>query len=203
MTGNGTRPPPTPSSEAPPPGPGQASSLAPSSATVESSTEGAPPAGPTPPPATSHPRVIRISHQSVEPVVMMHMNIQGEQPEVWLRARDVVWGVGLGRGCFVLGERMRTSSCQTALAFGLRVTVSVFPCPDSATQPGGVPSAPTGPLGPPGHGQSLGKSEGIRAGCALAREGVGLRGGMQGSRFKATSDPPPRLHPHPAALPAP
>uniref|UniRef100_A0A8D1VVF2 Large proline-rich protein BAG6 n=1 Tax=Sus scrofa TaxID=9823 RepID=A0A8D1VVF2_PIG len=104
MTGNGTRPPPTPNAEAPPPGPGQASSLAPSSTTVESSTEGAPPPGPAPPPAASHPRVIRISHQSVEPVVMMHMNIQ-----------------------------------------------------DSGTQPGGVPSAPTGPLGPTGHGQTLGQ----------------------------------------------
>uniref|UniRef100_A0A8C9DQ38 Large proline-rich protein BAG6 n=1 Tax=Prolemur simus TaxID=1328070 RepID=A0A8C9DQ38_PROSS len=104
MTGNGTRPPPTPNAEAPPTGPGQASSLAPSSTTVESSNEGAPPPGPAPPPATSHPRVIRISHQSVEPVVMMHMNIQ-----------------------------------------------------DSGTQPGGVPSAPTGPLGPPGHGQTLGQ----------------------------------------------
>ncbi|XP_070275034.1 large proline-rich protein BAG6 isoform X15 [Myotis yumanensis] len=103
MTGNGTRPPPTPSTEASPPGPGQASPLAPSSATVES-TEGAPPPGPAPPPTASHPRVIRISHQSVEPVVMMHMNIQ-----------------------------------------------------DSGTQPGGVPSAPTGPLGPPGHGQTLGQ----------------------------------------------
>ncbi|XP_033072506.1 large proline-rich protein BAG6 isoform X16 [Trachypithecus francoisi] len=104
MTGNGTRPPPTPNAEAPPPGPGQASSVAPSSTNVESSAEGAPPPGPAPPPATSHPRVIRISHQSVEPVVMMHMNIQ-----------------------------------------------------DSGTQPGGVPSAPTGPLGPPGHGQTLGQ----------------------------------------------
>ncbi|XP_015977104.1 large proline-rich protein BAG6 isoform X10 [Rousettus aegyptiacus] len=103
MTGNGTRPPPTPSAEAAPPGPGQASSLAPTSATVES-TEAAPHPGPAPPPTTSHPRVIRISHQSVEPVVMMHMNIQ-----------------------------------------------------DSGTQPGGVPSAPTGPLGPPGHGQTLGQ----------------------------------------------
>nr|XP_031290922.1 large proline-rich protein BAG6 isoform X2 [Camelus dromedarius] len=104
MTGNGTRPPPTPNAETPPPGPGQASSLAPSSTTVESSTEGASPPGPAPPPTASHPRVIRISHQSVEPVVMMHMNIQ-----------------------------------------------------DSGTQPGGVPSAPTGPLGPPGHGQTLGQ----------------------------------------------
>nr|BBG43784.1 BCL2-associated athanogene 6 [Pseudorca crassidens] len=104
MTGNGTRPPPTPNAEAPPPGPGQASSLAPSSTTVESLAEGAPPLGPAPPPTASHPRVIRISHQSVEPVVMMHMNIQ-----------------------------------------------------DSGTQPGGVPSAPTGPLGPPGHGQTLGQ----------------------------------------------
>ena len=42
--------------------------------------------------------------------------------------------------------------------------LSLSPCPDSGTQPGGVPSAPTGPLGPPGHGQTLGKSEGIRAG---------------------------------------
>uniref|UniRef100_A0A8C9KAS7 Large proline-rich protein BAG6 n=1 Tax=Panthera tigris altaica TaxID=74533 RepID=A0A8C9KAS7_PANTA len=104
MTGNGTRPPPTSNAEAAPPGPGQASSLAPTSTTVESSTEGVPPPGPAPPPTTSHPRVIRISHQSVEPVVMMHMNIQ-----------------------------------------------------DSGTQPGGVPSAPTGPLGPPGHGQTLGQ----------------------------------------------
>ncbi|XP_042794192.1 large proline-rich protein BAG6 isoform X13 [Panthera leo] len=105
MTGNGTRPPPTSNAEAAPPGPGQASSLAPTSTTVESSTEGVPPPGPAPPPTTSHPRVIRISHQSVEPVVMMHMNIQ-----------------------------------------------------DSGTQPGGVPSAPTGPLGPPGHGQTLGST---------------------------------------------
>ncbi|KAM8779009.1 large proline-rich protein BAG6 isoform 7-T8 [Rhynchonycteris naso] len=104
MTGNGARPPPAPSAEAAPPGPAQASSLAPSSATIEP-TEGAPPPGPAPPPATSHPRVIRISHQSVEPVVMMHMNIQ-----------------------------------------------------DSGTQPGGVPSAPAGPLGPSGHGQSLGST---------------------------------------------
>uniref|UniRef100_A0A452UH63 Large proline-rich protein BAG6 n=1 Tax=Ursus maritimus TaxID=29073 RepID=A0A452UH63_URSMA len=104
MTGNGTRPPPAANAEAAPPGPGQASSLAPTSATVESSTEGVPPPGPAPPPTTSHPRVIRISHQSVEPVVMMHMNIQ-----------------------------------------------------DSGTQPGGVPSAPTGPLGLPGHGQTLGQ----------------------------------------------
>ncbi|XP_016070847.1 PREDICTED: large proline-rich protein BAG6 [Miniopterus natalensis] len=103
MTGNGTRPPATPSAEASPPGSGQAASLAPSSATVES-TEGTHPPGPAPPPTASHPRVIRISHQSVEPVVMMHMNIQ-----------------------------------------------------DSGTQPGGVPSAPTGPLGTPGHGQTLGQ----------------------------------------------
>ncbi|XP_077911684.1 large proline-rich protein BAG6 isoform X1 [Halichoerus grypus] len=105
MTGNGTRPPPAANAEAAPPGPGQASSLAPTSTVVDSSTEGVPPPGPAPPPTTSHPRVIRISHQSVEPVVMMHMNIQ-----------------------------------------------------DSGTQPGGVPSAPTGPLGPPGHGQTLGST---------------------------------------------
>ncbi|XP_054425049.1 large proline-rich protein BAG6 isoform X1 [Pteronotus mesoamericanus] len=113
MTGNGTRPPPTHSAEASPAGPGQASSLAPSSATIDS-TEGAPPPGPAPLPTTSHPRVIRISHQSVEPVVMMHMNIQGP--------------------------------------------LSLSSCPDSGTQPGGVPSAPTGPLGPPGHGQTLGST---------------------------------------------
>ncbi|ERE88837.1 large proline-rich protein BAG6 isoform 3 [Cricetulus griseus] len=105
MTGNGARPPPTPNSEAASPGSGQASSLPPSSTTVDSSAEGAPPPGPAPPPAASHPRVIRISHQSVEPVVMMHMNIQ-----------------------------------------------------DPGSQPGGVPSAPTGPLGPPGHGQTLGST---------------------------------------------
>lgn len=105
MTGNGARPPPAPGAEAATPGSAQATSLPPSSTTVDSSTEGAPPPGPAPPPASSHPRVIRISHQSVEPVVMMHMNIQ-----------------------------------------------------DSGAQPGGVPSAPTGPLGPPGHGQTLGST---------------------------------------------
>nr|XP_045012741.1 large proline-rich protein BAG6 isoform X8 [Jaculus jaculus] len=105
MTGNGTRPPAASNVEATSPSSGQASSLAPASTTVESSTEGTSPPGPAPPPTTSHPRVIRISHQSVEPVVMMHMNIQ-----------------------------------------------------DSGTQPGGVPSAPTGPLGPPGHGQTLGST---------------------------------------------
>lgn len=96
MTGNGTRPPPTPNAEAPPPGPGQASSLAPSSTTVESSTEGAPPPGPAPPPAASHPRVIRISHQSVEPVVMMHMNIQGELGTVAGGEEQCDGGGGLG-----------------------------------------------------------------------------------------------------------
>lgn len=86
MTGNGTRPPPAANAEAAPPGPGQASSLAPTSTAVDSSTEGVPPPGPAPPPTTSHPRVIRISHQSVEPVVMMHMNIQGELGPVVGRA---------------------------------------------------------------------------------------------------------------------
>lgn len=105
MTGNGTRPPPAASAEAAPPGPGQASSLAPTSTTVESSTEGVPPPGPAPPPTTSHPRVIRISHQSVEPVVMMHMNIQGELGPVVGRAelyatRDMGWHGGVReRGC--------------------------------------------------------------------------------------------------------
>lgn len=41
---------------------------------------------------------------------------------------------------------------------------SCLPCSDSGSQPGGVPSAPTGPLGPPGHGQTLGKNEAIGAG---------------------------------------
>lgn len=70
--------------------------------------------------------------------------------------------------------------------------LSLSPCPDSGTQPGGVPSAPTGPLGPPGHGQTLGKSEGIRAGRALGREGVGLSGwveGGPGSRLHQTHPP--------------
>uniref|UniRef100_A0A8C3HN95 BCL2-associated athanogene 6 n=1 Tax=Chrysemys picta bellii TaxID=8478 RepID=A0A8C3HN95_CHRPI len=53
MTGNGARPP-QPGPEGPAP------------------TQPSPPA----PAGTSHPRVIRISHQTVEPVVMMHMNIQ-------------------------------------------------------------------------------------------------------------------------------
>lgn len=103
MTGNGARPPPTPNSEAASPGSGQASSLPPSSTTVDSSAEGAPPPGPAPPPAASHPRVIRISHQSVEPVVMMHMNIQGELGVVAGRKEQPGRERAGGR-CFVGGE---------------------------------------------------------------------------------------------------
>ncbi|XP_070593810.1 large proline-rich protein BAG6 isoform X3 [Erythrolamprus reginae] len=51
--------------------------------------EGSPPSlspgvAPIPPQAsqTGHPRVIRISHQTVEPVVMMHMNIQDSGPQL-------------------------------------------------------------------------------------------------------------------------
>ncbi|XP_059570299.1 large proline-rich protein BAG6 isoform X2 [Alligator mississippiensis] len=76
MTGNGARAAP-PSTEGAPP-------AAPPPATVlGDAPEGqgpAPGSGPTPTQSqasqTSHPRVIRISHQTVEPVVMMHMNIQ-------------------------------------------------------------------------------------------------------------------------------
>ncbi|XP_075770784.1 LOW QUALITY PROTEIN: large proline-rich protein BAG6, partial [Pelodiscus sinensis] len=81
MTGNGARSA-QPSAEGP--APGQASPPAPAGAPSPGeagrSPEGqsSPGAAPTQPPSApaSHPRVIRISHQTVEPVVMMHMNIQ-------------------------------------------------------------------------------------------------------------------------------
>ena len=117
MTGNGTRPPPTSNAEAAPPGPGQASSLAPTSTTVESSTEGVPPPGPAPPPTTSHPRVIRISHQSVEPVVMMHMNIQGELGLVVGREEQR----GLGGGFVARCERGRVGKGEVRGDGGSRV----------------------------------------------------------------------------------
>uniref|UniRef100_A0A8C4Y9E0 BCL2-associated athanogene 6 n=1 Tax=Gopherus evgoodei TaxID=1825980 RepID=A0A8C4Y9E0_9SAUR len=82
MTGNGARPSqpgsegPAPTQPSPPilagapspgePGRGPESQLGPGAAPTQ--TQGS---------QTSHPRVIRISHQTVEPVVMMHMNIQG------------------------------------------------------------------------------------------------------------------------------
>ncbi|TFJ96388.1 Large proline-rich protein BAG6 [Platysternon megacephalum] len=81
MTGNGARPP-QPGSEGP--APTQPSPPAP----VGAPSPGEPGRGPESQPGpgaaptqtqgsqTSHPRVIRISHQTVEPVVMMHMNIQ-------------------------------------------------------------------------------------------------------------------------------
>ncbi|XP_074927568.1 large proline-rich protein BAG6 [Chelonoidis abingdonii] len=81
MTGNGARPSqpgsegPAPTQPSPPvlagapspgePGRGPESQLGPGAAPTQ--TQGS---------QTSHPRVIRISHQTVEPVVMMHMNIQ-------------------------------------------------------------------------------------------------------------------------------
>lgn len=44
------------------------------------------------------------------------------------------------------------------------LSVCLSDCSDSGAQPGGVPSAPTGPLGPPGHGQTLGKNKMISVG---------------------------------------
>ncbi|XP_038624568.1 LOW QUALITY PROTEIN: large proline-rich protein BAG6 [Tachyglossus aculeatus] len=70
MTGSGARPGPTDTT----PAPGQTSSPTPSPTSGEPGTDGAP-SGPAPPQAAGPPRLIRISHQSVEPVVMMHMNI--------------------------------------------------------------------------------------------------------------------------------
>ncbi|XP_062454503.1 LOW QUALITY PROTEIN: large proline-rich protein BAG6 [Rhea pennata] len=72
MTGNGARAP-------APPGPSEGT---PAASPPGDPPEGRrPPPGPPPPPAPAGappgpPRVIRISHQTVEPVVMMHMNIQ-------------------------------------------------------------------------------------------------------------------------------
>ncbi|CAM5159401.1 unnamed protein product [Eretmochelys imbricata] len=81
MTGNGARPS-QPGSEGP--APTQPSPPAPAEPPAPGRQAGAPESQPSPGVAptqtqgsqTSHPRVIRISHQTVEPVVMMHMNIQ-------------------------------------------------------------------------------------------------------------------------------
>ncbi|XP_043353118.1 large proline-rich protein BAG6 isoform X2 [Dermochelys coriacea] len=81
MTGNGARPSqpgsegpastqPSPPAPAGAPSPGEAGrgpESQPSPGVAPTQTQGS---------QTSHPRVIRISHQTVEPVVMMHMNIQ-------------------------------------------------------------------------------------------------------------------------------
>jgi hypothetical protein len=85
---------------------------------------------------------------------------------------------------------------------GLRA-LSLSPCSDSGTQPGGVPSAPTGPLGPPGHGQTLGKSEGIRAGQALGREWVGLSGWVEGVQVQGYIRPAPQAPPSSSCPPCP
>uniref|UniRef100_A0ABM5FIC8 BCL2-associated athanogene 6 n=1 Tax=Pogona vitticeps TaxID=103695 RepID=A0ABM5FIC8_9SAUR len=90
MTGNGTRsaqasseaspaasqaPPPPPPPPAPPGTSSPAETGRPSEGTPPASSPGATPTQ-TQASQTGHPRVIRISHQTVEPVVMMHMNIQ-------------------------------------------------------------------------------------------------------------------------------
>uniref|UniRef100_A0A8C8RNN7 BCL2-associated athanogene 6 n=1 Tax=Pelusios castaneus TaxID=367368 RepID=A0A8C8RNN7_9SAUR len=81
MTGNGARPP-QPSSEgsAPtqPPAPVPAAAPSPGETGRAPESRPAPGTAPSQPLASQagHPRVIRISHQSVEPVVMMHMSIQ-------------------------------------------------------------------------------------------------------------------------------
>ncbi|KAL8213132.1 UNVERIFIED_CONTAM: hypothetical protein K2H54_060884 [Gekko kuhli] len=85
MTGNGARPaqssveasaqPPPAASATQPSAPGPAEASRPSEALPPSSSPGSTPTQ-TQASQTGHPRVIRISHQTVEPVVMMHMNIQ-------------------------------------------------------------------------------------------------------------------------------
>ncbi|XP_069630125.1 large proline-rich protein BAG6 [Haliaeetus albicilla] len=82
MTGNGARAPAPPGPAESPPGPPPAPPAAPGD-----HPEGLPPP-PGPPQASGPPgaqpgppRVIRISHQTVEPVVMMHMNIQDSGPQ--------------------------------------------------------------------------------------------------------------------------
>ncbi|XP_077186931.1 large proline-rich protein BAG6 isoform X2 [Paroedura picta] len=85
MTGNGARPAQASleSSAQPPPAASAAQPSAPGPVEAGQPSEGPPPAAspastPTQTQAsqTGHPRMIRISHQTVEPVVMMHMNIQ-------------------------------------------------------------------------------------------------------------------------------
>lgn len=99
------------------------------------------------------------------------MNIQGEPGTIAVRAA--------GAGVLSLGLRKETVEeragfletwgmgdlrrVQPSLGPAL-LNFSCLPCSDSGSQPGGVPSAPTGPLGPPGHGQTLGKNEAIGAG---------------------------------------
>ncbi|XP_053790015.1 large proline-rich protein BAG6, partial [Vidua chalybeata] len=72
MAGNGGPAPPAPPPAELPPGPTPPAPPAPPGDPPEAAP---PPPGPSPP-TPGPPRVIRISHQSVEPVVMMHMNIQ-------------------------------------------------------------------------------------------------------------------------------
>lgn len=98
MTGNGARPS-QPGSEGP--APTQPSPPAPAGAPSPGEAGRGPESQPSPGVAptqtqgsqTSHPRVIRISHQTVEPVVMMHMNIQGECETLW---GVLAWGSGQG-----------------------------------------------------------------------------------------------------------
>ncbi|KAM9584558.1 LOW QUALITY PROTEIN: large proline-rich protein BAG6-like, partial [Morphnus guianensis] len=78
MTGNGARAPappgPAESPPGPPPPPQPPPGIPPRGCCPPRAPQPSGPPGAQPGP----PRVIRISHQTVEPVVMMHMNIQGE-----------------------------------------------------------------------------------------------------------------------------
>ncbi|XP_060095076.1 LOW QUALITY PROTEIN: large proline-rich protein BAG6 [Heteronotia binoei] len=91
MTGNGARPAqasldasaqgPQPSSATQPSAPSPAEAGRPLEGLPPSSSPGGTPTQ-TQASQTGHPRVIRISHQTVEPVVMMHMNIQDSGSQV-------------------------------------------------------------------------------------------------------------------------
>uniref|UniRef100_A0A8C3HM51 BCL2-associated athanogene 6 n=1 Tax=Chrysemys picta bellii TaxID=8478 RepID=A0A8C3HM51_CHRPI len=127
MTGNGARPP-QPGPEGPAP------------------TQPSPPA----PAGTSHPRVIRISHQTVEPVVMMHMNIQdsGSQAPGGGSGGTVPTGTA-GPAGHGPGIGQQVPGFQTAPT---RVVIARPSAPSTRPTHPGAPQAGTGWLGGQGMG---------------------------------------------------
>uniref|UniRef100_A0A8C0JI46 BCL2-associated athanogene 6 n=1 Tax=Chelonoidis abingdonii TaxID=106734 RepID=A0A8C0JI46_CHEAB len=197
MTGNGARPSqpgsegPAPTQPSPPvlagapspgePGRGPESQLGPGAAPTQ--TQGS---------QTSHPRVIRISHQTVEPVVMMHMNIQdsGSQAPGGGSGGTVSMGTagpaGHGPG---IGEMCPASEPRAGLAGAGSGSSSASSSSSSSTTTTTSSASFPAPASPPTASASAATTN--TATTAAGGSSAGAPGGPVPSTSSSAQPPPP------------
>ncbi|XP_053577930.1 large proline-rich protein BAG6 isoform X2 [Bombina bombina] len=195
MTGNGAHAGQAPS-EGTPAAPAASSSTTDSQhATTENqappTAEPAPPQGPASSAPPPHPRVIRITHQTVEPVVMMHMNIQDSASGGPTNISPPTAGHGGGTHIHMPGlppefmqaishqitqQAMAAASGQQIPGFQAPPPRFVFTRPAAPPQPS-QPGAPTPPPGTAGaNGTAPGPNASTNGNASLAQMISGLVG---------------------------